>query len=102
MTHVLAGLEADFLTVLPRLGSLARVPGALQHHAVALVGVCVRPAHRVGGESVDRQVKTWLRRIAFKDGGLHAKFVAFGRSPFELVDVGADELARRERAELRL
>src|SRR4030095_12607590 len=101
MTHVLAGLQTDFFAVLPRLRTFARVPHPLQHDAVPLVGMRMRPAHRGRRGSVDRQRETGLAGIAFKDGGLHAKLVALGRIPLELVDVGADELTRRERTELR-
>src|SRR6185436_20962383 len=56
MTHELAGFQTDFFAVLPGLGAFARVPRSPQHDAVPLVGVRVRAAHRVGRESVDRQV----------------------------------------------
>src|SRR5262245_41489047 len=102
MAHEFAGFQPDFFRVLPRFGAFARVPRPLQHDAVPLVRVCVRPAHRVRRESVDRQVEAGLAGIAFEDDGLHAKLVPLGRIPLELVDVGSDELARWERAELRL
>ena len=102
MTHVLAGLEPDFLRRLPRLGSLAGVPRALDHDAVPLVRVRVRPAHHARRKSIDREIEARLRRVAFEDRGLHAKLVVLGRVPLELVDVEPDEFARRERAELGL
>src|SRR5262245_29050140 len=102
MTHVLAGLQTDFFAVLPCLGTFARVPRPLQHDTVPFVRVGVRPAHGVRWESVDRQVEPGFAGIALEHCRLYAQLVAFGRVPLELVDVGSDELARRERAELGL
>src|SRR5262245_5116304 len=102
MAHEFAWLQTDLSCVLPRFRAFTRVPRPLQHHAVPLVGMGMRPAHRVGRESVDRQIEPGLARIAFEHHRLHTQFVPLGRVPLELVDVGAHELARRERAELRL
>src|SRR5713226_2560789 len=102
VTHVLAGLQSNFLGGLPCPGPLTREPRPLDHDAMPLVGMRMRPAHDSRGKPVDREIEAGLRRVALEHRGLHAELVVLGRRPLELVDIEPDELARRKRPELRL
>src|SRR6266571_3151 len=102
MPHVLTGLQSELLCRRPFLRPLAGVPRALQHDAVPLVRMRMRPAHHARGKLVDREIETGIRRIAFEDSRLHAKLVVLRSVPLQVVEVQADEFPIGKRAGLRL